>query len=160
MILSKQLGVFLNFVHNRFKQCVNASFSDSGFGITAEQFLVLDTLWDEGVLTQQQVADIMLKDKNSIVKLIDGLEDRGLVKRMSNPNDRRQNLISVTEEAERIKAEVTDVALDAVSGITDGLSPNELSVFVKVLDRMASNMDKDVNLLALAGKYPSKPKKA
>lgn len=158
MILSKQLGVFLNFVHNRFKQCVNAAFAEGGYDITAEQFLVLDTLWDEGVLTQQQVADIMLKDKNSIVKLIDGLEDRKLVKRMSNPNDRRQNLISVTDEAERIKAEVTEIALSAVSGITDGISCEELSIFVKVLDGMASNMDKDVNLLALAGKYPSKPK--
>ena len=155
MILSKQLGVFLNFVHNRFKQCVNAAFTEGGFDITAEQFLVLDTLWDEGVLTQQQVADIMLKDKNSIVKLIDGLEEKKLVKRMSNPRDRRQNLISVTEEAERIKAEVTDVALDAVGGITEGISNSDLSVFVKVLDRMASNMDKNVNLLALAGKYPT-----
>ena len=159
MILSKQLGVFLNFVHNRFKQCVNAAFAEGGFDITAEQFLVLDTLWDEGVLTQQQVADIMLKDKNSIVKLIDGLEEKKLVKRMSNPRDRRQNLISVTEEAERIKAEVTDVALDAVGGITEGISNSDLSVFVKVLDRMASNMDKNVNLLALAGKYPSKSNK-
>ena len=159
MILSKQLGVFLNFVHNRFKQCVNAAFAEGGFDITAEQFLVLDTLWDEGVLTQQQVADIMLKDKNSIVKLIDGLEEKKLVKRMSNPRDRRQNLISVTEEAERIKAEVTDVALDAVGGITEGISNSDLSVFVKVLDRMASNMDKNVNLLALAGKYPSKSSK-
>ena len=159
MILSKQLGVFLNFVHNRFKQCVNAAFAEGGFDITAEQFLVLDTLWDEGVLTQQQVADIMLKDKNSIVKLIDGLEEKKLVKRMSNPRDRRQNLISVTEEAERIKAEVTDVALDAVGGITESISNSDLSVFVKVLDRMASNMDKNVNLLALAGKYPSKSSK-
>ncbi|MDD3911463.1 MAG: hypothetical protein PHZ22_04690, partial [Bacteroidales bacterium] len=69
MILNKQVGVFLNLVHNKFKQYVSSIFQSQGFNITPEQFLVMDTLWDEGVLSQQQIADIIIKDKNSIVKL-------------------------------------------------------------------------------------------
>ena len=52
MVLSKQLGVFLNFVHNRFKLNVNEAFENGGFNITAEQFLLLDTLWTEGPMSQ------------------------------------------------------------------------------------------------------------
>jgi len=150
--------MFLNLVHNRFKQYVAGIFESQGFNITPEQFLVMDTLWDEGVLTQQQIADYMLKDKNSVVKLVDGLEERNLVRRASNPKDRRQNLIEVTEYAMRIKDKVTDVAIEAVDKIINGIAKEDLQSFIKVLSKMAENMNNDIDLMALAAKYPTNSK--
>ena len=158
MILNKQVAMFLNLVHNRFKQCVAGIFESQGFNITPEQFLVMDTLWDEGVLTQQQIADYMLKDKNSVVKLVDGLEERNLVRRTSNPKDRRQNLIEVTEYAMSIKDKVTKVAMEAVDKIINGIAKEDLQKFIKVLSKMAENMNNDIDLLALAAKYPTNSK--
>ena len=80
MILNKQVGVFLNLVHFRFKQYLSAIFAKHGYDLTPEQFLVLDTLWDDGVLSQQELADILKKDKNSVTKLIDALDDLDDVK--------------------------------------------------------------------------------
>ena len=156
MVLSKQLGVFLNFVHNRFKLWVNESLQKSGYNITAEQFLLLDTLWMEGPLSQQKIADVMLKDKNSVVKLVNSLEARGLVTREVNQNDRRENIVTVTKKAVEIQEPVTQAALNAVEQITSGLSDEEISTFIKALDTMAGNMDKDINLLTIAEIYPTK----
>ncbi|HOE93839.1 MAG TPA: MarR family transcriptional regulator [Candidatus Cryptobacteroides sp.] len=156
MVLSKQLGVFLNFVHNRFKLWVNESLQKSGYNITAEQFLLLDTLWMEGPLSQQKIADVMLKDKNSVVKLVNSLEARGLVTREVNQNDRRENIVTVTKKGIEIQEPVTQAALNAVEQITSGLSDEEISTFIKALDTMAGNMDKDINLLFLAEIYPTK----
>ena len=156
MVLSKQLGVFLNFVHNRFKLWVNESLQKSGYNITAEQFLLLDTLWMEGPLSQQKIADVMLKDKNSVVKLVNSLEARGLVTREVNQNDRRENIVTVTKKGIKIQEPVTQAALNAVEQITSGLSDEEISTFIKALDTMAGNMDKDINLLFLAEIYPTK----
>jgi len=150
--------MFLNLVHNRFKQYVAGIFESQGFNITPEQFLVMDTLWDEGVLTQQQIADYMLKDKNSVVKLVDGLEERNLVRRTSNPKDRRQNLIEVTEYAMSIKDKVTKVAMEAVDKIINGIAKEDLQKFIKVLSKMAENMNNDIDLMALAAKYPTNSK--
>lgn len=158
MILNKQVAMFLNLVHNRFKQYVAGIFESQGFNITPEQFLVMDTLWDEGVLTQQQIADYLLKDKNSVVKLVDGLEERNLVRRASNPKDRRQNLIEVTEYAMSIKDKVTKVAMEAVDKIINGIAKEDLQKFIKVLSKMAENMNNDIDLLALAAKYPTNSK--
>lgn len=155
MILNKQVGMFLNLVHNRFKQYVAGIFEDEGLNITPEQFLVMDALWDEGVLTQQQIADYLLKDKNSVVKLVDGLEDRKLVRRASNPKDRRQNLIEVTEYAIGIKDKVTKVAMEAVDKIINGITREDMQTFIKVLSKMAENMNNDIDLMALAAKYPT-----
>lgn len=147
MILNKQLGVFLNFVHNRFKKYLTAFFQESGYNITPEQFLLLDALWDMGVMPQQKIADTMLKDKNSVVKLVDTLEKKGLVRRGSSSRDRRQNLIEVTPRGLEIKEGVTAAAIKAVDLITKDISKEDLHIFLNVLFNMSENMNEDVNLL-------------
>lgn len=156
MVLEKQVFLFLNIVHNSMKQRINETFRSKGFQLSPEQFLVMDTLWDEGVLTQQQIADITMRDKNSIVKLIDGLENRKLVKRVSNPNDRRQNLIKVTPHSLKIRDEIEALAYEAVRGILQDIPQEDLNVIVNVFARMESNMDPSSDLEALAEKYPTK----
>jgi Transcriptional regulators len=151
MILNKQVGVFLNLIHNRFKQYLTTIFQSKGYNITPEQFLVMDSLWDNGVMSQQQIADNILKDKNSVVKLIDGLEKKGLLKRVADKNDRRQNLIELTPYAIEIKNEVTEIAMDAVNLIIKDIPTDEMYTFIKVLTSMGENMNKDANLLKLAG---------
>lgn len=158
MVLEKQILMFLNIAHNSVKQCMSEVFKKGGFNLTPEQFLVMDTLWDEGVLTQQQIADITMRDKNSIVKLIDGLENRKLVRRVSNPKDRRQNLIEVTPYSRKIKDKVTELSLESVATIVGDIPREDLESFVKTLARMEKNMNPKSDLEALAKKYPTKKK--
>ena len=155
MVLEKQAFLFLNIAHNSMKQSLSDTFRKGGFKLSPEQFLVMDTLWDEGVLTQQQIADITMRDKNSIVKLIDGLESRKLVTRVSNPNDRRQNLIKVTPYSLKIREEVEALAYEAVGKILGEISQDDLKVFIRVLAMMEKNMDPESDLVAMAEKYPT-----
>ena len=150
MILDKQIGVFLNLVHNRFKQHFATLFLEKGYNITPEQFLVMDTLWNDGAkMSQQQIADTIIKDKNSVVKLIDGLEKKELVKRVANVDDRRQNLIELTPLGKEIEENVKEIAMNAVGTITEGISIQELHTFINVLTKMACNMNVETNLMEL-----------
>lgn len=149
MILNKRVGVALNLVHNRFKQYMTVTFQKKGYNLTPEQFLVMDALWDNGTLSQQQIADTILKDKNSVVKLIDGLEKKQWVNRAAHKQDRRLNLIETTPLAAQVRQEVTDLAMEAVTLITRDIPDGELRTFLSVLSRMAANMD-DNNLLKIA----------
>jgi len=141
MILNKQVGVYLNLVHCKFKQYMNSIFQKHGFNLTPEQFLVMDTLWDEGVLSQQKIADIIFKDKNSVTKLIDALEKKGLVNRISDKSDRRLNQIHITERAIIIKEEITKIAVESTDGIIRDIPKEELMIFINVLNKMAKNID-------------------
>jgi len=140
MILNKQVGVFLNLVHCQFKQYLNKIFQDHGFNLTPEQFLVMDTLWDDGVLSQQQIADIIIKDKNSVTKLIDALEKKGLVIRKTDEQDRRLNKIHLTEKALSLKESITIIALESTDRIIKDIPKEDLINFVKVLNKMSNNM--------------------
>jgi Transcriptional regulators len=141
MILNKQIGVYLNHVHFLFKQYISRKFTSKGFDLTPEQFLVMDTLWDEGVLSQQQISQYIQKDKNSVTKLIDGLEKRGLVLRAPAGDDRRINNIVLTENAKDIQQEVVALALKSVDQICEGIPTDDMQTFISVLKRMAKNMN-------------------
>ena len=150
MILDKQIGVFLNLVHNRFKQHFTTLFQNKGYNITPEQFLVMDALWNNGArMSQQQIADTIIKDKNSVVKLIDGLEKKELVKRVANVDDRRQNLIELTPTGKEIEGDVKEIAIKAVGTIIKGIEEQQLHIFINVLTQMARNMKEDTNLMEL-----------
>ncbi len=140
MILNKKVGVFLNLVHCRFKVYMSTFFQNQGFDITPEQFLVLDTLWDDGVQSQQEIAVKISKDKNSVTKLIDALEKKNYVQRVAYKQDRRLNLIHITESGQKIKEKVTEIALEATNSIIREIPIQDLETFIKVLTKMSDNM--------------------
>jgi MarR family transcriptional regulator, organic hydroperoxide resistance regulator len=140
MILNKKVGVFLNLVHYRFKLYLSIIFQRHGFDITPEQFLVLDTLWDDGVLSQQEIAIKLQKDKNSVTKLIDALENKKLVQRIANKQDRRLNQIHITDSGQKIKNEVTEIAMKATDTIIKDIPKEDLYTFLRVLTKMSDNM--------------------
>lgn len=149
MILNKQVAVYLNLVHNKTKQYISTIFQENGLNITPEQFLVMDTLWNEGTMSQQQIAHTIMKDKNSVVKLIDGLEKKDLVTRVADKTDRRQNLIELTPYAQELDTKIKEIAIGAVDNIIKGISQDELNVFIGVLNKMASNMNRKISLSAI-----------
>lgn len=141
MILNKQVGVFLNIVHYEFKTYINSVFQDHKFDLTPEQYLVMDTLWDDGILSQQEIANTLIKDKNSVTKLINSLESKGLVVRKVKEDDRRQKLIHLTQKGEALKDDATVIAIDSTDAIMAGIPVKDLENFVTVLKQMSKNID-------------------
>ena len=80
-----------------------------------------------------------------MVKLVDTLEKKGLVRRIADNRDRRQNLIEVTPEAIAIKEGVTALAINAVDLITKDIPKDDLHIFINVLSEMAENMNEESN---------------
>lgn len=127
-------------VHCRFKLYLSTIFQRNGYDITPEQFLVLDTLWDDGVQSQQEIADKIKKDKNSVTKLIDALEKKDYVKRTTFKQDRRLNLINITESGLQIKDPVTKIAMEATNMIIKDIPLDDLHTFIRVSGKMLDNM--------------------
>ena len=71
MLLSKKIAVELNLAGCKLKQYTAAMLKFHNIDLTPEQFLLLDLLWNKGPLSQQELADSLLKDKNSVTKLVD-----------------------------------------------------------------------------------------
>jgi len=83
------------------------NFRKEGLDITPEQWTVLAFLWKEDGVTQQTLCNSTFKDKPSMTRLIDNLAKQSLVYRNASANDRRSNLIFLTEQGKSIKDRAT-----------------------------------------------------
>lgn len=140
MILVKQVGVYVNILNCRLKKYLAEVFKKNGVNLTAEQYLVMDTLWNEGTLTQQAIAFIIQKDKNSVTQFIDNLEKKGLVTRSVAKEDRRVNNIVVTEQGMALKDSTKQLAIDTMEKAIEGIPEADLQTFVGVLKKVCSNI--------------------
>jgi DNA-binding MarR family transcriptional regulator len=65
-------------------------------GLVAPQYGMLVILKIEGAMTQNELGSYMAIDKASMVRLLDGLEDKGCLKRVQSKTDRRAKLVEIT----------------------------------------------------------------
>lgn len=142
MMLVKQVGVLVNILNCKLKKYITSVFKSEGINLTAEQFLVMDTLWNQGEMTQQNIAYIIQKDKNSVTQFIDNLEKKGLVQRVVDSADRRVNNIKLSKAGLEMKDNTKKVAIAAINDILNGISEGELNSFVNVLNKSCQNIEK------------------
>ncbi len=141
MLLIKKIAVNINILNCSLIKYFAKELNKNDINLTPEQYLVMDVLWDAEMLSQQAIADIIQKDKNSVTKFIDSLEKKGLVYRAVNKNDRRINNIIVSEEGMRLKDKTTEVAINMMSNVLKDINEDDLMTFDKVMNQMKDNID-------------------
>ena len=140
MLLSKEIAVELNLTGCKLKQFIAAKLRQMEVPLTPEQFILIDLLWNQGSMSQQQLTDQMQKDKNSVTKLVDALERKGFVVREQNRQDRRSNTLVLTEKAEGLKHGAKQKGISILDEMLVGISEEELRSFLMILHKLNRNM--------------------
>ena len=140
MLLSKEIAVELNLTGCKLKQFIAAKLRQKNVPLTPEQFLLIDLLWNQGPMSQQQLADQMHKDKNSVTKLVDAIERKGFVLRQQNASDRRSNTLVLTEKALELRDDAKQKGISILDEMLEGISEAELRSFLSTLNKLNVNM--------------------
>ena len=86
---------------------------------------VLTYLAERAEISQQEMANAMQIDRSEIVRLIDSLEEAGLVTRTRDPQDRRKYRLAITAAGNRRWVETNDQVLEATDVLLARLTPAE-----------------------------------
>lgn len=116
------------------------NFRQAGLDITIEQWSVLYHLWKEDCLSQQELCNRTFRDKPSITRLIDNLEKQKLVNRVAAKDDRRINLVCLTETAKDLQQRTIDLANQTMNEALDGIIKDEIEIVKHVLQKVFDNL--------------------
>ncbi|HEY6977931.1 MAG TPA: MarR family transcriptional regulator [Chitinophagaceae bacterium] len=116
-------------------------FRQAGLEITIEQWSILYHLWFEDGLSQQELCNRTFRDKPSITRLIDNLEKQKLVKRIASKEDRRINIVCLTEAAKNLQNLTVDLANQTMDEALAGVSKDEIETVKKVLYQVYDNLN-------------------
>jgi DNA-binding MarR family transcriptional regulator len=92
--------------------------------------------WQPGQ-SQQQIARTLGTPPSRLVLLIDSLEERGLIERRRNPDDRRHHAVHLTGAGTAFMGQLASAGAAHEDDICDGLDPAERAQLRELLERIA-----------------------
>jgi DNA-binding MarR family transcriptional regulator len=106
-------------------------------GVTMWEYVALSHLGRGAAGSQLGMAEAIGYDKTRLISLLDGLQDRGLVSREPDPEDRRARVVRLTPAGTRkLRAARADIRAMERRVLSD-LSARERDVLLAVLPRLA-----------------------
>jgi MarR family transcriptional regulator, transcriptional regulator for hemolysin len=109
-------------------------------GVTRAQWKVLFRLTRFPGLRQVELAEMLDVEPISLSRIVDRLEEAGLVERVPDPADRRAWRLQVTAKAEPLVAKLKALGLQLVDEAFEGIEREELERVRGVLARVRENL--------------------
>jgi DNA-binding MarR family transcriptional regulator len=115
-------------------------------GATGAQWRTLKILERHEGLNQGQIAELLEVEPITCCRMIDRLEEAGLVERRRDPADRRAWRIYLTEKAGPVLAELHDIAGAMLEAALNGLDSAQRDALIASLNVVRSNMTQTADI--------------
>ncbi|WP_113486580.1 MarR family transcriptional regulator [Rhizobium cremeum] len=102
-------------------------------GFSAGQFPILLELWNEEGLTQRQLLDRVDVEQATMANTLARMERDGLIERRPHPQDRRAQLIFLTDKARGLRKEALDAASEADEALFVGFRRFEKELMLEYI---------------------------
>ena len=111
------------------------------FGLIGLKWKIIVVLSIKEGITQKHVADMAFVEAPTLVPVIDKMEKEGYLTRRADPNDRRNNLIFMTEKSRKIVDPIIDCILEIRNMGLNKISKKDMEIAKKVLEQISANTE-------------------
>lgn len=131
---SLKLYIVLSRAHKAINEVTNQFFQEHGLNPT--EFAVLELLYHKGRQPLQQIGNKILLASGSITYVIDKLEKRGYLERVSCPSDRRVTFAEITESGTEFMKELFPEHEENLHELLSVLSADEKDTAIELLKKL------------------------
>lgn len=110
-----------------------------GLGVTRAQWKVLFRLTRQPGMRQIELADLLDVEPITLTRIVDRLQEAGLVERTPDPSDRRAWRLHVTAKAQPLVEKLRGIADEMTVETFSGVDPSEIEITRRVLERLREN---------------------
>ena len=137
---SETTGFLVSEVARLFRQHFERALLAEGKGLTSGESRTLFYVALLGGVRQAVLAEKMLVEPMTLSGFLDRLEQRDLVTRMTDPDDRRAKIVTTTVKAETYLHQIRETASKVRQQATSGLSEEEIGSLHRMLNVMRNNL--------------------
>ncbi len=105
-------------------------------GITAAQFKVMIIIAQFGVDTPAELCRHLSLDSGSMTRMLDRLEQKGLLLRKRCADDRRLVRLALTEDGQALADKLPEIGVNAMNQLAGALDSEELQTLQAILKKM------------------------
>ena len=135
------LGMLIQSAQNAMTKRFVQNVLNSGLDISMDQWIVLGPIWQLESPSQKDLGEICLRDKPTITRIIDSLEEKSLVVRVSDQIDHRIKRVILTNAGKQLFYDVLPIMEKTREEVRGNIPEEDIEIFKNVLSRIIKNLN-------------------
>lgn len=132
------IGYWMSQAHQAYNRALNKQLEP--YGITYRQSHVIWWLSTHGPMCQTDLAAYMMIEPPTLVRILDRMEQAGLLERAESPGDRRKKIIRLLAAAEPAWAKIADSLVELRRKAVEGIPQEEVDQLMNTLKKVLGNV--------------------
>lgn len=133
---NQSIGAQMYIVVSIFKKRMSTAIARKTKEITLEQLGILEELAVQGSMNMTQLSNALNKENTNITRLVDKLEKKQFLQRVSDPNDRRANIIQITESGKQLFKNLVPILVSELKEATATVTKDEYNEMLRILKKI------------------------
>jgi len=139
--MSSSLGETLHRLVHAYKKQLRADINAQEINLPVTHIRALKGICRNPESTAQSIALRMQRDKAQITRVLNELQQSGLITKIDNPKDGRSQLLRPTTEGEKLMTQINAAERQTVAHITQALSPDDINTFIRLANIISDSVD-------------------
>ena len=134
------LGMLIGQIHRLSTKRFVQNSHNSGLDISMDQWIVLGPIWENDGVSQKEISEYCLKDKTSVTKIIDTLEKKNLVVRVSDQLDHRVKRVVLSNKGKELFLQAIPIMELTRDQLREGITEQDIESLRSVLTKIYNNL--------------------
>ena len=134
------LGMLIGQVHRLSTKRFVQNSHNSGLDISMDQWIVLGPIWENDGVSHKEISEYCLKDKTSVTKIIDTLEKKNIVVRVSDQLDHRVKRVVLSNKGKELFLQAIPIMELTRDQLREGITEQDIESFRSVLTKIYNNL--------------------
>jgi len=134
---STGVGAFIGRARRTIVEAINQKLAP--LDISHAQWVVVMLLGDGAAATAAELCKILIYDPGAMTRLLDRLENKGVLRRVRAKADRRTVRLELTAEGKRLYPRILEALVEEFNRLLRGFSKSEVRQLEDLLKRMVAN---------------------